>query len=205
MSRQSPSGLHVVIDKGLEDSDGVVMAMTGTGGLAEMMTVNLASEIRPVDSIEVLGAPVKAGGAAAEVAEDKVEVAAMGERITNEEVGMNSKYIFSLTGTTPYTFLIPFSHSQVPKITTPTDEPSEALTSANSTEQLCTPQLSSGSKPPGSSTAPAFIKHESDLPTIGESIESAETVSKKRAREETDDGPEIAKKPNLKSGEGLES
>lgn len=98
-----------------------------------------------------------------------------------------------------------FPHSQVPKITTPKAEPSEAPTSAYSNEHLCAPQPSSEMKPPESSPAPAFQKQESDLPTIGDSTGSAETVSKKRAREETDDRPENAKKPDLKSGEGLES
>lgn len=100
---QTLSGFHVVMDKGLEDSDGVAMAIFGTGGVAEMMTVDLASETGPVEDTEVLGAPVRmgeatgeaTGEAAAEVAEDRVEVAAVAERITDEEVGMNSQYIFS--------------------------------------------------------------------------------------------------------------
>lgn len=105
----------------------------------------------------------------------------------------------------PYNFLIPFSHSQVPKITTPTTEPSKALISADSTGQPCAPQPSSETNLSESNTAPAFKKHESSLPTIGDSTGSAEIVSKKRARDDTDDGPEIAKKPDLRSGEGLES
>lgn len=110
-----------------------------------------------------------------------------------------------LTGIIPYTVLIPFSYSQVPKIAISATEPSEALTLVNSTEQLCTPQPSSETKPPGTSTAPSVKTQESKLPTIGDSAGSAERVSKKRSREETDGGPEIAKKPDLKSGEGLES
>lgn len=66
------------------------MAITEAGGLAEMMTVDLASETKPVEDTEVLEAPVRTGEAGAEVAEDRVEVAAMAERITNEELGMNS-------------------------------------------------------------------------------------------------------------------
>lgn len=110
-----------------------------------------------------------------------------------------------LTNTIPYTFLIPSSHSQVPKITTPTAEPSETLISTDSTEPLCAPQPSSETNPPESNKALAFKKHESSLRKTGVSTGSAETVSKKRAREETAEGPEIAKKPDLKSGEGLES
>lgn len=106
-----------------------------------------------------------------------------------------------LTDIISYTFLIPFSHSQVPKITTPT----ETLISVDSAEQLCTPQPTSETKPPESNKALLLKNHESSLYNIGDSTGSAETVSKKRAREETVDGPEIAKKPHLKSGEGLES
>lgn len=110
-----------------------------------------------------------------------------------------------LTDTISYTFLIPFSHSQVPKITTPTAEPSGTLGSADSNEQLCVPQPSSETNPSESNKALAFKNHESSLHNIGDSTGSAETVSKKRAREETDDRPEIAKKTDLKIGEGLES
>lgn len=99
----------------------------------------------------------------------------------------------------------PISYSQVPKITTPTAEPSETIISADSNEQLCAPQPSSETNPLESNKALGFKNHESSLHNIGDSTGSAETVSKKRAREETDDGPEIAKKLDLKSGEGLES
>lgn len=112
---------------------------------------------------------------------------------------------FLLTDTILYTFLIHFSHSQVPKITTPTAEPSETLISADSTEQLNAVQPSSETSPPESNKALAFKKDESSLHNIGDSTGSAEKVSKKRGREETDDVPEIVKKPDLKSGEGLES
>lgn len=110
-----------------------------------------------------------------------------------------------LTGTISCTILIPISYSQVPKITTPTAEPSETMISADSNEQLCAPQPSSETNPLESNKALGFKNHESSLHNIGDSTGSAETVSKKRAREETDDGPEIAKRLDLKSGEGLES